>query len=120
MRDYKDATDLVVTGPTLRAQEHGHQPCGLRMRSGCPGGGKGALISEDRSLTLGCHNDQTLMAGQAVRRLTPLECERLQGFPDFYTAIPGASDTARYKALGNSMAVPVMRWIGKRIMATDQ
>ena len=51
----------------------------------------------------------------AVRRLTPLECERLQGFPDNYTNIPGASDSARYKALGNSMAVPVMHWIGKRI-----
>lgn len=50
-----------------------------------------------------------------VRRLTPLECERLQGFPDHWTDIQGASDTARYKALGNSMAVPVMRWIGKRI-----
>jgi DNA (cytosine-5)-methyltransferase 1 len=50
-----------------------------------------------------------------VRRLTPTECERLQGFPDGYTDIPGASDSARYKALGNSMAVPVMRWIGERI-----
>lgn len=51
----------------------------------------------------------------SVRRLTPRECERLQGFPDDYTNIPGASDSARYKALGNSMAVPVMRWIGERI-----
>jgi DNA (cytosine-5)-methyltransferase 1 len=50
----------------------------------------------------------------AVRRLTPRECERLQGFPDDYTAIPykgkPAVDGPRYKALGNSMAVPVMRW----------
>lgn len=59
--------------------------------------------------------NETLLAGMAVRRLTPLECERLQGFPDGYTDIPGASDSARYKALGNSMAVPVMRWIGQRI-----
>lgn len=55
----------------------------------------------------------------AVRRLTPRECERLQGFPDDYTLIPvrgkPAADGPRYKALGNSMAVPVMRWIGKRI-----
>jgi len=51
----------------------------------------------------------------AVRRLTPRECERLQGFPDDYTYIPGATDSPRYKALGNSMAVPVMAWIGKRI-----
>ena len=56
-----------------------------------------------------------------VRRLTPVECERLQGFPDNYTTIPWANkptapDSRRYKALGNSMAVPVMRWIGKQIM----
>lgn len=51
----------------------------------------------------------------AVRRLTPVECERLQGFPDNYTNIPKAADGPRYKALGNSMAVPVMAWIGKRI-----
>jgi len=51
----------------------------------------------------------------AVRRLTPRECERLQGFPDDYTAIPKAADGPRYKALGNSMAVPVMAWIGERI-----
>jgi len=50
-----------------------------------------------------------------VRRLTPVECERLQGFSDNYTNIPNAPDTGRYKALGNSMAVPVMRWIGERI-----
>lgn len=50
-----------------------------------------------------------------VRRITPLECERLQGFPDNYTNIPGASDTVRYNALGNSMAVPVMHWLGRRI-----
>jgi DNA (cytosine-5)-methyltransferase 1 len=50
-----------------------------------------------------------------VRRLTPMECERLQGFPDNYTNTPTSSDTTRYKALGNSMAVPVMKWIGQRI-----
>lgn len=49
------------------------------------------------------------------RRLTPLECERLQGFPDGYTNTPGAKDVPRYKALGNSMAVPCMKWIGERI-----
>ena len=52
----------------------------------------------------------------AVRRLTPKECERLQGFPDGYTKISDkTADGPRYKALGNSMAVPVMRWIGERI-----
>ena len=46
-----------------------------------------------------------------VRRLTPLECERLQGFPDGWTDIPGASDSARYKALGNSMAIPCVDFV---------
>jgi site-specific DNA-cytosine methylase len=55
-----------------------------------------------------------------VRRLTPVECERLQGFPDGYTNIPWrkspeSPDGPRYKALGNSMAVPCMKWIGERI-----
>lgn len=50
-----------------------------------------------------------------VRRLTPRECERLQAFPDDYTALPGAKDGPRYKALGNSMCVNVMHWIGRRI-----
>lgn len=54
-----------------------------------------------------------------VRRLTPRECERLQGFPDDYTLIPGSSDAARYKALGNSMAVPCMVWLGRRITLVD-
>jgi len=55
-------------------------------------------------------------ASMAVRRLTPVECERLQGFPDGYTNIKAnCPDGPRYKALGNSMAVPVMKWIGQRI-----
>ena len=64
--------------------------------------------------------------GMQVRRLTPTECERLQGFPDDFTAIPyrgkpasQCPDGPRYKALGNSMAVPVMAWIGRRIAAVD-
>jgi len=62
----------------------------------------------------------------AVRRLTPVECERLQGFPDNYTQIEwrnkpaeNCPDGPRYKAMGNSMAVPVMRWIGERISMVD-
>jgi len=66
------------------------------------------------------HSGPTVMHSTAVRRLTPTECERLQGFPDGYTNIPWrkkpeSPDGPRYKALGNSMAVPVMRWIGERI-----
>ena len=60
---------------------------------------------------------------QGVRRLTPRECERLQGFPDDWTLVPyrgkPAADGPRYKACGNSMAVPVMRWIGERIYAQE-
>jgi DNA (cytosine-5)-methyltransferase 1 len=63
------------------------------------------------------------LRGSAVRRLTPRECERLQGFPDDYTLISHrgkpAADGPRYKALGNSMAVPVMRWIGERITMVE-
>lgn len=73
--------------------------------------------------TLNAKGDMHAAYGSAVRRLTPRECERLQGFPDDYTAVPHrgkpAADGPRYKALGNSMAVPVMRWIGERIQAVD-
>lgn len=52
---------------------------------------------------------------QLIRRLTPLECERLQGFPDSWTNIPGASDSARYRALGNSVAIPCVEFIMKSL-----
>lgn len=72
----------------------------------------------------GSNRTPTLLQSSAVRRLTPRECERLQGFPDDYTLIPvgkkTAADGPRYKALGNSMAVPVMRWIGERIQLVDK
>lgn len=68
-----------------------------------------------------------VMQASAVRRLTPVECERLQGFPDNYTQIPwrnkppeNCPDGPRYKAMGNSMAVPVMRWIGERIKMVEE
>jgi DNA (cytosine-5)-methyltransferase 1 len=75
------------------------------------------------TLTKACGGSNTSgpkIMDMAVRRLTPTECERLQGFPDGYTNIPWrgkeeSPDGPRYKAMGNSMAVPVMRWIGKRI-----
>jgi DNA (cytosine-5)-methyltransferase 1 len=123
----------------------------VRMREGKPGGGKGPLMSEDRSLTLATANDQTLfvfygnrvddvriqdgkintlqarmgtggnnmpmVATTQVRRLTPLECERLQGFPDGWTE--GQSDTHRYKQMGNAVAVPVVEWLIKGIVDTQ-
>lgn len=63
----------------------------------------------------GGNNTPLVEQGYTVRRLTPLECERLQGFPDGWTSIEGASDTGRYKALGNSVAIPCVSWIIGRI-----
>lgn len=96
-KDYgADAGDLA---PTMRAMGH----------AGSHPNADGQLAVADRL---------------SVRRLTPRECERLQGFPDDYTFIPWrnrlAADGPRYKALGNSMAVPVMRWIGERIQAVEE
>lgn len=88
--------------------------------------------------TLKCGGDGAMIASEIgdkptegnpmlVRRLTPLECERLQGFPDGHTLIAWKGkpaeecpDSPRYKAIGNSMAVPVMRWLGERIEAVDR
>jgi DNA (cytosine-5)-methyltransferase 1 len=67
---------------------------------------------------------QSVASESSVRRLTPRECERLQGFPDDWTLVPfrrkPAADGPRYRSLGNSMAVPVMRWIGARIVAVEK
>jgi DNA (cytosine-5)-methyltransferase 1 len=102
--------------------------CGSPVETGAQGGkpgkaaGKGYLGSEDKAFTIATAPDQWLAQPMAVRRLTPIECERLQGFPDNYSQIPWKGkpaeqcpDGPRYKACGNSMAVPVMRWIGERI-----
>lgn len=79
-------------------------------------------VSKDTAFTVGRNNgaENVITTNMQVRRLTPLECERLQGFPDNHTLVPYkgrlAADSPRYKACGNSMAVPVMKWIGKRIL----
>jgi DNA (cytosine-5)-methyltransferase 1 len=78
-------------------------------------------IFEERTTSLDANSPPpALLTAMQVRRLTPVECERLQGFPDGYTNIPWrkqptSPDGPRYKALGNSMAVPVMAWIGRKI-----
>jgi DNA (cytosine-5)-methyltransferase 1 len=118
LRDFKAATDLVVqpvafdckasgrngfgvgeVSPTLRAMGH--------KNSHSNGGGNAAVINH-----------------RGVRRLTPREHERLQGFPDDWTLIPyrgkPAADGPRYRAVGNSWAVPVVRWIGQRIAFVDE
>lgn len=92
----------------------------FKIRGGCEGGGKGYLGQDDKAFTLSTMQDQHLMdTKMQVRRLTPMECERLQGFPINYTNIGTAEkptpDSPRYKALGNSFAVPVVAWIGQRI-----
>ena len=109
--------------PTLRANMGDNQTAvahTFKIRGGGGDGGKGYLGSDEKTFTISTTQDQQLFANMAVRRLTPIECERLQGFPDDYTNIPWrkkseSPDGPRYKAMGNSMAVPVMNWIGKRI-----
>ena len=106
--------------PTLRAMGHkdGNQNAGGQVAVALPIGTR-----VDRG---GSHREaqgNNLVAQFGVRRLTPRECERLMGFPDDYTLITyrgkPAADGPRYKALGNSMVVPVMRWIGERIDAVE-
>lgn len=86
------------------------------------GGPVGLGLRAELAYSLRSGRTQAIISPRGeLRRLTPLECERLQGFPDGYTAISYrgklAADGPRYKALGNSMAVNVMRWIGLRIKA---
>lgn len=76
----------------------------------------GSGYKEEQSFTLNVTDVHGVAKDMAVRRLTEVECERLQGFPDNYTNIKeNCPSGPRYKALGNSMAVPVMKWIGNRI-----
>lgn len=93
--------------------------------------GKGLLTSDELSFTVAATQDQTLLqrrpAEYVVRRLTPMECERLQGMPDNHTRVPYGGkpaeecpDGPRYKAIGNSMAVPCMAWIGRRLQEVDE
>jgi len=71
--------------------------------------------------TSALHANQTpaVMQQFGVRRLTPRECERLQGFPDDWTLVDGMSDSARYRMLGNAVAVPVVEWLGRRIVEVE-
>lgn len=87
---------------------------------------EGKVVVDSRANNNG-NESESVQNPMLVRRLTPLECERLQGFPDGHTLIAWKGkpaeecpDGPRYKAIGNSMAVPVMRWIGRRIAAVDK
>lgn len=84
--------------------------------------GTGIGKDGDPQNTLSATHCHAVCFNRSVRKLTPVECERLQGFPDDYTKIPyrgkpaeQCPDTPRYKAIGNSWAIPVVQWIGKRI-----
>jgi DNA (cytosine-5)-methyltransferase 1 len=139
-RDYKDATDLVVgfsskdhgadaqndKSPTLRSMNFD--------KSHIDGGGQAAIVQwasgggklenpSAQALRAGAeHNYQFARVGMSVRRLTPRECERLQGFPDDWTRWDQdgkeISDSARYRMLGNAVTVPVARWLGERMLMT--
>ena len=144
-RDYKDATDLVAQPIAFGAQMSNPQTdvdLAQTLQAKNP-----AAVAQPPAMAFDGYNQtlsdtcQTIRADKSdgdhvgmvmhpvigpsltamqVRRLTPVECERLQGFPDGYTNIPWrgkaeSPDGPRYKALGNSWAVPVVRWIGKRI-----
>lgn len=95
-RQHKDATDLVY-----------QEPVGA-LTSSDSKGPNSQYVGQDKLV---------LSTPQLIRRLTPLECERLQGFPDGWTNLPGASDSARYKALGNSVAMPCVMFVMRGIAA---
>lgn len=127
-RDYKSASDLVVFSSnghasfsegvgTLRAKPGAdHETVAVAFNWAAAGNTSSDLgMNAEYTGTLQASTHPAVCDNMQVRRLMPVECERLQGFPDGHTDIPGAKDGPRYKALGNSMAVPVMRWIGKRI-----
>ena len=115
-----------MTG-TLRRETHGHEPIVMQSVGTDLYNGN---ITGDVAATMGTPGSSvnasgpTVMQSMAVRRLTPVECERLQGFGDNYTDIKSKGkptpDGPRYKALGNSMAVPVMAWIGARIQQYEE
>ena len=122
MRGYGDG----LTAPTLRAKETANDFAPMVAQPVAP-----ALTASNDSSRSPQSSEVTQQVTAVhsvtmqVRRLTPTECERLQGFPDQYTNIPWrkkpeSPDGPRYKALGNSMAVPVMNWIGQRIQKVSE
>jgi len=114
--------DVVLAAPQLA------NPLTARMQKGinttCDEGQTAVVCNPITADADKGDQDTVIQQALAVRRLTPRECERLQGFPDDYTLVEyrkkPAADGPRYRALGNSMAVPVMRWIGERIAMIDE
>lgn len=111
-RDFKDSTDLV---------------CAVDCRNFCEGGETNGTLQAKSNGGISYNLQNTVRTGMIVRRLTPMECERLQGFPDGWTDIGEwrdskgklrkPSDSPRYKALGNSIALPFWDFLAKRISA---
>jgi DNA (cytosine-5)-methyltransferase 1 len=95
----------AVTAYHFRTREQGScfEETEVNVSRASVGGSGGAKLAID-------------VPAQGVRRLTPRECERLQGFPDDWTLIPGAPDSRRYAAMGDAVTVPVARWIGERLL----
>lgn len=107
----KQSTGVITEDKTFAITE----------REGKPGGGKGLLLTEEKSPTLCAAGQQAIFAkSYKVRRLTPRECERLMGWPDDHTRYDDKgneiSDSARYKMCGNGIASPVAQWIGENIV----
>lgn len=138
-RDYRDSTDLIVVNgrqPPLRSDAAHPLSCqdngmdnvicingNIIDRAPQHGGNGFGVDDSGAAYTLTATDRHGVQYGDVVRRLTPVEFERLQGMPDNHTRIPWRGKSAadcpdghRYQAIGNSMAVPVMRWIGERIM----
>lgn len=126
-------TTFVCTGGTYPINEqvatrHKKLGRGTALGIGADGDPAFALLANHPHMVASETEGKSMGANpMLVRRLTPLECERLQGFPDGHTLIgwkgkpaEECPDGPRYKAIGNSMAVPVMRWIGKGIAAADK
>lgn len=100
-RQYKDSTDLICELDVA----------GLDCRNGTENGELSGTLQSKTDGGYSLNNVHPVRIGKLIRRLTPLECERLQGFPDYWTDIPRASDSARYKALGNSVAIPCVEHV---------
>jgi len=117
------------TTPTIKVSGSGSPPAvaiqAQALKENQPKSQGFGIDDSGTSYTLTAGDRHAIQHATSVRRLTPVECERLQGFPDNFTQIPwrnkvaeNCPDGPRYKAMGNSMAVPVMRWIGERIQKT--
>tara|TARA_R110000823_G_scaffold27707_1_gene80876 strand:- start:115 stop:540 length:426 start_codon:yes stop_codon:yes gene_type:complete len=116
--------------PAVAIQNATRGASGFKWHQGSSAGSIGYQLEQsptlDTSSPPAVAYDTTNITSMQVRRLTPTECERLQGFSDNFTQIPWRNKAAedcpdgpRYKAMGNSMAVPVMRWIGERIQKVE-